>query len=312
MGMGPPGPALFLGVGVCSAGTPLPAWQCSALWDPNEVSLQHHGEIRPPHLAHAGDTVATKDQMWLSPVGKGEEAPVGRMWGLLGGFTKWFEHFWPWHRVLMGVDLYGCCGHPWVQCYIHLLSAPPCWPDKALLEEQGWLAAWLLLLAVGEGRVLHRVCPWSRSPIAPAPAHPTLLQCRHWKFSAHLATKSPLAGVGNTVSFIQRHRKHPMEPPAPHSVAHLQSGRWGCCASGRRSLLCPWHEELGAAHSAETDSFFQFSLSLGWFNDLGLCRTAGKPADVGRWRLDGGAAMCFPTPPVYGHRDPAVGLQWSH
>lgn len=121
------------------------------------------------------------------------------------------------------------------------------------------------------------------------------------KFSAHPAIESPFTGlVGNTVSFIQKHRKHTMEPPAPHSVAHLQSGRWGCCASGRRSLLCPWHEALGAAYSAETNSFFQFSLSLGWFNDLGLCRTAGKPTDVGWWCLDG-ARRCVP-PSVYGTR----------
>lgn len=169
---------------------------------------------------------------------------------------------------------------------------------QSLLEEV-WLAAWLLLLAVGEEGALHWVCPWSQSPVAPAPAHPTLLRCRCWKFSAHPATESPLTGlcgvVGNTVSFIQKHRKHPMEPPAPHSVAHLQSGRWGCCASGRRSLLCPWHEALGAAYSAETNSFFQFSLSLGWFNDPGLCRTAGKPADVGWWCLDG-ARRCVPPP----------------
>lgn len=52
-------------------------------------------ELCPPHLAHPGDTMAIKDQMWFSLVRKGEKAPVGRMWGLLGVYTEWFGCFWP-------------------------------------------------------------------------------------------------------------------------------------------------------------------------------------------------------------------------
>lgn len=115
----PPAQCRSLGWGVSSAGAPLPTWQCSALWDPHEVSLQHSEELCPPHLARAGEAI--KDQMWLSLVG------CGGSWVCiqsgLGAFGLASHSD--------GVDLDGCCGHLWVQCYIHLLSAPPCWLDKA-------------------------------------------------------------------------------------------------------------------------------------------------------------------------------------
>lgn len=99
---------------------------------------------------------------------------------------------------------------------------------------------------------------------------------------------------GETISFPQNQKSPPLWSRQPQTPAHI-------CGAADGEAVPPEGEACFAVGTKrwepptqlKPNSFFQFSLSLGRCNDLGLCRIAGKPTEAGQRCLPGDQ-QCFP------------------
>lgn len=91
---------------------------------------------------------------------------------------------------------------------------------------------------------------------------------------------------GETISFLQNQESLPPWSRRPQSPEHI-------CGAADGEAVPPEGEAFVGTKRWEPptqlkpNSFFQFSHSLGLFNDLGLCRIAGKSTKAGQWCLLG-------------------------
>lgn len=127
-----------------------------------------------------------------------------------------------------------------------------------------------------EAASLHSSVPWTGARLpTPCPSH----------LGASLGCAAGW-DEGETISFLQNQKSLPPWSCRPQTPEHI-------CGAADGEAVPPEGEAFVGTKCWEPptqlkpNSFFQFSHSLGWFDDLGLCTIAGKSTEAGQRCLRG-------------------------